>query len=104
MTRPIDGSSSFTSSYYDPADNMSRAEGPNGGAGGATGSTGAGGSEGAGNVDKLGTAQPTLHCMPEAVSVARDCGATILLKNFPAAFFCGMSLAALGECLGSSSE
>ena len=102
MTRPIDGSSSPNSSYYDPADNMSRADGASGGVGGATASSGAGGSEGAGNVDNGGTAQPTLHCMPEAVSVARDCGATVLLKNFPAAFFCGMSLGALGECLGSS--
>jgi hypothetical protein len=104
MTRPIHSRSSSNSSYYDPAADMSRAEGANGGAGGATGARGAGGSEGAGNAEKIGTAQPTLHCMPEAVSVARDCGATILLKNLPAAFFCGMSLAALGECLGSSSE
>jgi hypothetical protein len=104
MTRPIDSRSSSNSSYYDPADDMSRPEGANGGAGGATGARGAGGSEGAGNVEKVGTAQPTLHCLPEAVSVARDCGAKILLKNFPGAFYCGTSLAALVECLGSSSE
>ena len=102
MTRPIDLGSSSNSSYYDPADNMSRADGSNGGAGGANATSGAGGSEGAGNVQKAETTPDTLHCLPEAVAVARDCGAALLLKRFPSAVFCGVSLGALGECLGSS--
>jgi hypothetical protein len=100
MTRPIDPSSLVNSSYYDPTRNMSRVDGSS--AGGASSASGAGGSEGAGNADKVGTAPTTLHCLPEAVAAARDCGATILLKSFPAALFCGMSLGALGECLDSS--
>jgi|SRR5882724_3739026 len=99
MTRPIDQCSSANSSHYAPADDMSRADAN--GAGGAT-SSGAGGSEGAGNIEKPGAGAATLHCLPKAVAVTRDCGATLLLKSLPAAVFCGMSLGALGECLGSS--
>lgn len=102
MTAPVTLNPSSNCSYYDPTDNMSHANGSNAGAGGAGGSTGAGGSEGAGNVDKREEAPGSLRCLPEAMAVVRECGATLLVKSFPSSVLCGMSLGALGECLGLS--
>jgi hypothetical protein len=97
MTRPISSSTSPNQNMtaYDPADQLSRADGTGGAAPVANG----GGAEGAGNVPKSATPPPSLYCLPEAASAARDCGAALLVANFTAGFFCGMSVGALAECL-----
>jgi hypothetical protein len=96
MTRPITANTSPNLSAYDPADEMSRADG----SGGQPSVSNGGGTEGAGNVPRSATPPPSLYCLPEATSALRDCGAAILVKNITAGFFCGMSLGALAECLG----
>jgi hypothetical protein len=102
MTRPVTSSTSPNMSAYDPADQVSRADGT-GGATSVSNTAGAEGAgnvpEGAGNVPKTATRPPSLYCLPEATSVARDCGAAMLIANFTAGFFCGMSVGALAECL-----
>jgi hypothetical protein len=84
-------------SYYDPADEVSRSDG----SGGAPAAGIGGGAEGAGNVARHESQPPSLYCLPEAMSAARDCGAAMLVKTTQVGFFCGMSLGALRECLGS---
>lgn len=112
MTQPVGSSTSPNSSYYDPSQEVSRLDGSNAGAGG-TGGTGAldgtggtagaatsgnAGARGAGNVDE------TRHiddwgCIPEAIMVAKECGAAYLLRRVGQATVCAASLGQFAACV-----
>jgi hypothetical protein len=92
-------SKASNSSNYNPADEVSR---ESDGSGGAPAVSGASGAEGAGNVEKTYEGSPSLYCAPEVLSVARDCAATLLVKNATAGFFCGASIGSLVDCLRGS--